>query len=104
MLIAPFSVSPPERTRSALSSSSKTLASRPPLGALAAWFFVGCGVLLFVPATRGGNLLGATMPFWLVVAPLLNLAWVERRRIARYASGTLRQRARATRVARSVRI
>jgi hypothetical protein len=46
---------------------------------------------------------GATLPFWLVAAPLLNLAWVERRRIAVLVAGVLRRRVRATRMARSVR-
>ena len=103
MLIAPFSVLPSERTRSARSSLSSARSRRPPAGALIAWLVVGCGVLLAVPAARGDRMFGATLPFWLVVAPLLNLAWIERRRIAVFVAGLLRRRARASRMARSVR-
>ena len=48
---------------------------------LVAWLLVGCAVVLLVPAVRGGRLLGATLPFWLVAAPLVDLAWTRRRRL-----------------------
>lgn len=47
---------------------------------LIAWFALGLIVLLWVPAARGGGLLGASVPFWLVAAPLIDLAWILRRR------------------------
>jgi hypothetical protein len=103
MLIAPFSLSPSEHSRYQRSSMSSVQAVRPPIGTLIAWLIFGCGVLLCVPATRGGPRLGATLPFWLVVAPMLNLAWLERRSLARRAAGFLRRRAREKRMARSVR-
>ncbi len=78
---------------------------------LIAWFVIGVGVLLLVPLARGDRLLGATLPFWLVVAPLVDLGWIERRRIARRVTQGLRsageqasrdpQRACSARAARS---
>ena len=103
MLIAPFSLSPFERTRATRSSQSSAKSGRPPAGALIAWLIVGCAVLLAVPAARGGRMFGATLPFWLVVAPLLNLAWIERRDIARRTAEFLRGRARDRSMARSVK-
>jgi hypothetical protein len=49
---------------------------------LLAWLLVGCALLLLVPAVRSGRLLGATLPFWLVAAPLVDLAWIGRERVA----------------------
>jgi hypothetical protein len=46
---------------------------------LLGWLVVGLGLVFFVPAARGGGLLGATLPFWLVGAPVLNLLWWKRR-------------------------
>jgi hypothetical protein len=88
MLIAPFSVSPSELKRSRRPNVRPV---RPPVGALIAWLIIGCAALLFVPATRGGRLFGATLPFWLVAAPMLNLVWLERRSIARRAAGFFRR-------------
>lgn len=47
---------------------------------LVVWLLLGVCVYLCVPAARGGSGAGATIPFWLIVAPLLNLAWLGRRR------------------------
>ncbi|MBO9664489.1 hypothetical protein [Dokdonella sp.] len=47
---------------------------------LIAWLALGTIVLLWVPAARGGGLLGASVPFWLVGAPLIDLTWILRRR------------------------
>jgi len=103
MLIAPFSLSSPELKRTRRSPASSVRPVRPPVGAMVAWLVIGCAVLLFVPATRGGRMFGATLPFWLVLAPLLNLAWIERRSMARRVAGFFRHRARDTTMARSVR-
>jgi hypothetical protein len=54
---------------------------RPAQKFLLAWIALGLVVVACVPAARGDALLGATLPFWLVVAPLLNLAWVVRARV-----------------------
>lgn len=80
MLLAPFSVPsspgaskrPPRRTR----RPSRVDA------ALVAWLLVGCALVLLVPAVRGGRLFGATLSFWLVAAPLVDLAWIGRERLA----------------------
>ena len=84
MLIAPFSVSPAERTLAPSRVIAGRSRTKPPIGALLAWLLVGVGVLLLVPFARGDRFFGATLPFWLVVAPLVDLGWVERRRIARH--------------------
>ena len=103
MLIAPFSISPSERNRSAPRSITRVRHARPPVGALIAWLVVGIGVLLLVPLARGDRLLGATLPFWLVVAPLVDLGWIERRRIARRVRQGLRGLARERPAGRNVR-
>ncbi len=43
------------------------------------WALAGLFVVMGVPAARPGPLLGWSLPFWLVLAPLLNLAWLTRR-------------------------
>jgi hypothetical protein len=71
---------------------------------LAAWLAVGIGVLAVVPAARGGATLGATVPFWLVAAPLIGLAWLERKALisaARIRYGRPRRRRQARRLGRS---
>lgn len=99
MLIAPFSVSPGERTRA---PSRSVVQTKPSIGGLVAWLAVGIGVLMLVPFARGDRFFGATLPFWLVVAPLVDLGWVARRRIARQVGERWRGLGRA-RPARNVR-
>jgi hypothetical protein len=48
--------------------------------ALVVWLVCGTIALICIPAARGGALLGATLPFWLVGAPLLDLLWLRRQR------------------------
>lgn len=45
---------------------------------LVAWLALGLCAVICVPAARGGELLGATLPFWLVGAPLINFLWWKR--------------------------
>ena len=63
---------------------------------LIGWAATGALALLLIGAARGDALLGATLPFWLVGAPLMDLLWVERARIGRWlaanASPSLRRR------------
>jgi len=47
------------------------------------WLMAGTGLVACVPALRGDALTGATLPFWLVGAPLLDLAWVGRAHLKR---------------------
>lgn len=60
---------------------------------LMVWLLLGVCVYLCVPAARGGSGAGATIPFWLIAAPLLNLAWLARRRLVAAARGWLRSAA-----------
>ena len=79
MLLAPLSIPPSLRA-----PSSRPARRRLRLDAvLVAWLLVGCAIVMLVPAVRGGRLLGATLPFWLVAAPLVDLAWIGRERLAR---------------------
>jgi hypothetical protein len=45
---------------------------------LIAWAALGLIAWLCIPAARSNSALGATVPFWLVVAPLLDLMWLKR--------------------------
>jgi len=101
MLVAPFSASPCMRVHALQHPQSKRVVG-PPIRVLIGWSIAGLMVVLFVPAARGGQMLGATLPFWLVAAPLLDLGWIERRRIARSGRDFLRRFARPRRMARSV--
>lgn len=103
MLIAPFSLPPSERKGATSRSIAGARRTKPPVGALLAWLIVGVGVVLLVPLARGDRLLGATLPFWLVVAPLVDLGWIERRRIARRVTQGVRRLTRERRTARNVR-
>lgn len=53
--------------------------------ALLTWIIGGLLVLALIPAARGDGLLGATLPFWLVVAPVLDLIWLSRANVLRMA-------------------
>jgi hypothetical protein len=81
MFLAPFSV-PPSLRKEPKPPPRQSLRRACANAALVAWLIVGSAVLLLVPAARGGHLLGATLPFWLVAAPLVDLAWIGRQRIA----------------------
>jgi hypothetical protein len=102
MLIAPFPVSSAERSRAPSRPIARAARTKPPVGGLLAWLLVGIGVLLLVPLARGDRFFGATLPFWLVVAPLVDLGWIERRRISRRVGDIWRDLRRA-RPARNVR-
>ncbi len=91
MLIAPFSVSSADRSRTASPAFARPGQTRPPIGGLLAWLAIGIGVLLLVPLARGDRFFGATLPFWLVVAPLVDLGWTLRRRIARRVTESWRE-------------
>lgn len=90
--------------------------------ALWSWLVFGAVAIALIPQARSQSAIG-WLPFWLVVAPLLDLAWVHRerllsvsravfdqaqtararprRRVARQARSTRRRRAFAASAARA---
>ena len=101
MLIADFSAD--IRSRVAPPRRLAVRAARRPHRALAAWLVLGLAAVVLVPFARGDRLLGATLPFWLIVAPLVDLGWIERRRIAHRVTQGLRRLTRERRAVRNVR-
>lgn len=87
MLLAPFALADSARSPSPRSSAPRRARpapvrptpSTPVPPWLVTWAVLGALLVLFVPAARGGGFGGATVPFWLAVAPWLNLAWLTRR-------------------------
>jgi len=82
MLVAPFSpiVPDPDRSRArsvAVPRAASGNGRAAPSQGLLAWLVIGIGIVVCIPAARGSALLGATLPFWLVAAPLMNLAWLS---------------------------
>jgi hypothetical protein len=82
-------------------ATGSTLVHRPSPFALRAalcWLAIGGCALALLPHSRSGADLGATLPFWLVGAPLIDLAWLMRGRgtrvLVRAASGARRLAAR----------
>ena len=63
-------------------------------GILLAWSLLGVFAYACAPSMRGSALLGATLPFWLIGAPLLDLAWLKRATLAGLFRGLLRARRR----------
>jgi len=47
--------------------------------ALSCWLIVGCAALLCVPSSRGSDPLFGWLPFWLIVAPALDIVVLRRR-------------------------
>jgi hypothetical protein len=85
MLVAPLpAVAAPARPRPSRRSRHQQRRVRAPAthAWLLAWLAVGVVALLLYPDLRGGPTLGLTLPFWLVAAPLIDLAWLRRRRLA----------------------
>jgi len=72
---------------------------------LALWVWFGLGVLAFVcfPALRGRDPFWGWLPFWLIVAPVLDLLLLRRAAVAaasRMFLARMRRRRRPTRQAR----
>lgn len=102
MLVAPFSSLDPVadrpralEVRALRVPGAASRAPHRPERMLLAWLLAGVGILVCIPAARGGVALGATLPFWLVVAPLINLVWCGRAKIAASARQILRRTATA---------
>lgn len=76
MLLAPFSLSEPAvRPRSTRHAESRWV----PLW-LQVWAIGGLLATALFPYLRGGEMTGLSLPFWLVAAPLINIAWLGRSR------------------------
>jgi hypothetical protein len=54
---------------------------------LVAWLVLGALTVIALPIARGDTLFGASLPFWLVAAPLIDLLWLRRRRLATALAG-----------------
>lgn len=92
MLLSPFNwpelADKRERARIEPSHLRPTVRAKPPEGGregasavpaiLTVWLVLGAGFLLLAPSARGGRPFGATLPFWLVGAPLIDLLWWKR--------------------------
>lgn len=88
MLVAPMlpmSLSPSKlsSTPTRRQRSRSVSATSPQLrhAILIGWFVLGSLAVACVPALRGGLSTGWTLPFWLIAAPLVNLAamaWLRR--------------------------
>ncbi len=76
MLLAPFSLT--ETFVDRRHETSKTASRLPPW--LLVWAVGGLVAFVLFPALRGGGAGGMSVPFWLVGAPLINLAWLARGR------------------------
>lgn len=84
MLLAPFALTDaprapaPTRRRRPKPAAVASPVRVPPW--LVAWAVLGTLAVLCIPAARGGGFAGATLPFWLAVAPWLDVAWLTRHR------------------------
>lgn len=85
MLLAPFTLSDTQ----VRPAQRKAPVSRPVPSWLIAWAVLGGLAVLAVPALRGSPATGLTLPFWLVVAPVLDILWLKRRH---WLPGALRRR------------
>lgn len=77
--------SPRAPSRASLACAPRPAAPRAApfaLPGLLGWLGCGSLALALLPASPARLELGATLPFWLVGAPLLNLAWLLRRPVA----------------------
>jgi hypothetical protein len=72
-------------------------------GLLWIWLLVGSAAWLFFPPLRGHDPLLDWLPFWLIAAPLIDLAWLHRNRLAAAASTLLVRLTRRRRPARQAR-
>lgn len=67
---------------------------------LYAWLVCGVAACVLIPAARGSEQLGATVPFWLVAAPSMNIVWLRR---ARWIAALRRFRLHRSRAGMAVR-
>ena len=76
MLLAPFTLTDtPARHRGSRHDKTRRVPAW-----LLAWAAIGILATCLVPGLRGGELTGLSVPFWLIAAPLINIAWLNRSR------------------------
>jgi hypothetical protein len=71
--------------------------------ALWCWFIVGCAALLCIPALRAYDPLVGWLPYWLVIAPAIDLAVLRRRSLIALAHDLLARVNRRRRTARQAK-
>lgn len=71
--------------------------------ALSCWLILGCAALVCVPALRGSDPLFGWLPFWLVIAPAIDLAVLRRRSLIARTHDLLARVGRRRRTARQAR-
>jgi hypothetical protein len=88
MLLAPFALADSTRSPSRRAAARRRTLPSPAQPSpstevppwLVTWAVLGALLVLLLPSARGGDFGGATLPFWLAVAPWLDIAWLTRRR------------------------
>jgi hypothetical protein len=75
----------------------------PWITALSCWLVAGCAALICVPALRGSDPLFGWLPFWLVVAPMIDLAVLRRRSLIARVQDLLARVRRQRRPARQAK-
>lgn len=76
MLLAPFTVA--ESTQRSFNPCHDETRVVPPW--LLLWAVGGILAIAGFPVLRGDELTGMSLPFWLIAAPLINIAWLGRSR------------------------
>ena len=71
--------------------------------ALSCWLILGCAALLCVPELRGSDPLFGWLPFWLVIAPAIDLAVLRRRSLIARTHDLIARVSRRRRTARQAR-
>jgi hypothetical protein len=71
--------------------------------ALSCWLILGCAALLCVPELRGSDPLFGWLPFWLVIAPAIDLAVLRRRSLIARTHDLIARVSRRRRSARQAR-
>lgn len=93
MLVASFTIPSDgvRRVRAVPVKAATPLTPGPLATAVLGWLAFGGLAMAFVPHGFADMELGATLPFWLVGAPLIDLAWLMRRRAAVALARVLRR-------------
>ena len=71
--------------------------------ALSFWLVAGCAALICVPALRGSDPVFGWLPFWLIIAPAIDLAVLRRHSLLAHTHELLARVGRRRRTARQAR-